>query len=301
MQYWSGEEWISVMNGVGGSWKERRSGVDVDAESVWLSDTPIETTKFRLAAWSDGVAPLWSFHIRGRGGTTWNWSEADTLLPDGTMSNHFKSILLQYVDSAEVEPWSYYVSPPFDLVGNSSSNKAHLSWSMYNSHYLDYYKIYRDLNSPATTLLDSVSQNALYYSYAYTDTGLTNGVAYYYRVTAVSIGGNETEFSNEVAVIPGGLDLNESNKIPKKFAIHPNYPNPFNPVTMLTYDLPEAANVSLIVYDMLGREVVKLIDNNVDAGSHQVQWNGHDLPSGIYIARLEIPEYTKSIKMLLLK
>ncbi|MCK4577265.1 MAG: DUF1565 domain-containing protein [Candidatus Marinimicrobia bacterium] len=92
----------------------------------------------------------------------------------------------------------------------------------------------------------------------------------------------------------------------KEFTLYQNYPNPFNPVSTIQYDLPQASNVSLIVYDLLGREVARLVDGYMEPGNHQVQWNGknssgRELPSGIYIARLVTPEYAKSIKMVLLK
>lgn len=80
----------------------------------------------------------------------------------------------------------------------------------------------------------------------------------------------------------------------------------FNPVTTLRYDLPVQAELVLTVYDLLGREVEQLVDGSQQPGYHQVVWNGRsaagkEVPSGIYIARLVTPEYTKSVKMLLLK
>jgi hypothetical protein len=80
-----------------------------------------------------------------------------------------------------------------------------------------------------------------------------------------------------------------------------NYPNPFNPVTTIRYDLPHASEVSLIVCDLLGREVARLVDGYLEPGYHEVLWNGRDFPSGIYIARLVTPGYSKAIKMVLLK
>ena len=107
-------------------------------------------------------------------------------------------------------------------------------------------------------------------------------------------------------IIGQGETTIEVLPIPTEFALHQNYPNPFNPNTTIMYDLPKVGEVSLIVYDLLGREVVRLVDGYVEAGYHQVVWNGtgvrgRNLPSGIYIARLVAPECTKSIKMVLLK
>ena len=93
---------------------------------------------------------------------------------------------------------------------------------------------------------------------------------------------------------------------PSSFNLAQNYPNPFNPVSTIRYDLPKAADVTLVVYDLIGREVTRLVDNHLQSGYHQVQWDGRDrrglkIASGIYIARLVTPQYSKSIKMLLLK
>ena len=69
----------------------------------------------------------------------------------------------------------------------------------------------------------------------------------------------------------------------------------------ILYELPKSSVVSLIVYDVLGREVPRLADSYLGSGSHQVEWEGEEFPSSIYIARLVTSGYAKSIKMLLLK
>ncbi len=107
-------------------------------------------------------------------------------------------------------------------------------------------------------------------------------------------------------IISGTADLADQQGMPTEFALHSNYPNPFNPSTIIRYDLPMAASVSLIVYDIIGREVVRLVDGHLEAGYHRVVWNGRDhrgreVPTGLYIARLFSPEYTRSIKLVLLK
>jgi hypothetical protein len=93
----------------------------------------------------------------------------------------------------------------------------------------------------------------------------------------------------------------ESPSLPQSLSLHQNYPNPFNPVTTIRYDLPQLSKVSLIVFDILGREVVRLVDGYEEPGYHQAQWNGREVPSGTYIGRLVTPGYSKSIKMVLLK
>ncbi len=96
------------------------------------------------------------------------------------------------------------------------------------------------------------------------------------------------------------------NGLPDTYYLAQNYPNPFNPTSTIRFDLPHASAGSLIVYDLMGREVVRLMEGAIEAGYHTRVWDGRDsfgraLPSGIFIARLVTPEYTKSIKMVLLK
>lgn len=94
--------------------------------------------------------------------------------------------------------------------------------------------------------------------------------------------------------------------LPAQFTLHQNYPNPFNPTTTLRFDLPEASEVYLVIYDLLGRQLVQLADGRREAGYHRIVWNGRDdrgrtLPTGLYIARIVTPEFTRSIKLVLLK
>ena len=88
--------------------------------------------------------------------------------------------------------------------------------------------------------------------------------------------------------------------------LHANYPNPFNPSTILRYDLPVAGDVALAIYDVKGREVNRLVNTLQQPGSYRVSWNGRGksgapMASGIYFARITGPDYSHSIKMVLLK
>jgi hypothetical protein len=122
--------------------------------------------------------------------------------------------------------------------------------------------------------------------------------------------GNATYFDTNVGeleiiqvwITEGALQLRDDAQFqPTKYALHHACPNPFNPTTTIRYDLPHASAVSLIVYDLLGQEVAKLVDGTLEPGHHQAQWNAHQVPSGVYIARLATLGYNRSIKMLLLK
>ena len=107
---------------------------------------------------------------------------------------------------------------------------------------------------------------------------------------------------------PGRLAIRDVSPsgLPTEFALAQNYPNPFNPATNIQFSLPMATPVSLVVYDILGREVAILLDWRVEPGHQQVTWNGRDTagreaPSGIYLHRMIMPKFRATIKMLLLK
>jgi hypothetical protein len=88
---------------------------------------------------------------------------------------------------------------------------------------------------------------------------------------------------------------------PNGFVLNQNHPNPFNPSTAITFEVPEAANVRLEVFDMLGRRVAQLVNGVVEAGSHTAFFDAQSLPSGTYIYRLATPSGTHTRKLLLLK
>lgn len=102
------------------------------------------------------------------------------------------------------------------------------------------------------------------------------------------------------------VGVTETNLKPIEFALYPSHPNPFNPSTTIRFDLPVGTDIRIVVYDLMCWEVVRLVDQHLDPGFHQVIWNGRDakgrgLPTGIYIARIVTREFSKSIKMVLLK
>ncbi|MBN1397212.1 MAG: T9SS type A sorting domain-containing protein [Bacteroidetes bacterium] len=93
-----------------------------------------------------------------------------------------------------------------------------------------------------------------------------------------------------------------NNKILSEFRLEQNYPNPFNPKTKITYSIVGTRHaVSLRIYDMLGREVVTLVDGVKNGGYHSVEWNAQNLPSGIYFYRLKAGSYIETKRMILLK
>jgi hypothetical protein len=90
-------------------------------------------------------------------------------------------------------------------------------------------------------------------------------------------------------------------ELPKVFSLAQNFPNPFNPSTRIRYQLPAASKVTLIVYDLLGREVAVLADEKKEPGNFEVEFNASGLASGVYIYRLTAGSYVSTRKMITLK
>ncbi len=89
--------------------------------------------------------------------------------------------------------------------------------------------------------------------------------------------------------------------LPETYALASNYPNPFNPSTEIRFTLPEASAVSLIVYDVMGREAERLLDKTLGAGYHEARWDATGLPSGVYLYRIEAGSFAQTRHMTLLK
>ena len=96
-------------------------------------------------------------------------------------------------------------------------------------------------------------------------------------------------------------NININTNIPNDFALYQNYPNPFNPVTSIKFDIDQLSHVRIIIYDLLGRKLTKLFENDLRAGNYILNWNAVNYPSGVYFYRLETEEFIAIKKMILIK
>ena len=102
--------------------------------------------------------------------------------------------------------------------------------------------------------------------------------------------------------VSGITDVQQINhNLPELFSLYQNYPNPFNPATRIRYEIPKASFVSLKIYDLLGREVATLVNEEKQSGSYEVEFDGSNLSSGIYFYRMQAGSYINTKKFVLLK
>ncbi|MCL5029106.1 MAG: T9SS type A sorting domain-containing protein [Bacteroidetes bacterium] len=97
------------------------------------------------------------------------------------------------------------------------------------------------------------------------------------------------------------VDNGKDKPLPRSFMLSQNYPNPFNPVTTIKYQIPAAAHVSLIVYDIIGNKIAALVDEEKPAGFYTVNFNAANLPSGVYFYRIIAGGFVQSKKLILMK
>ncbi|MCH8494697.1 MAG: T9SS type A sorting domain-containing protein [Balneolales bacterium] len=92
-----------------------------------------------------------------------------------------------------------------------------------------------------------------------------------------------------------------TSELPQTLELRQNFPNPFNPETTISFGLPEAGQGQLVIYDLMGREIGRLVDGNLGAGWHQVRWDASRLASGTYIYRIQVAGEAQSRVMTLIK
>ncbi len=121
-------------------------------------------------------------------------------------------------------------------------------------------------------------------------------------VTGISYG-NGTNFDFLTIKYTQGSRLNSvfNSEVPDNFKLHQNFPNPFNPATKIKLELPKESNTKIAVYDVLGNELSVVVDEWLEAGSYEFDWNGSGFSSGTYFYKLMTDEFTETKKMILLK
>ena len=177
----------------------------------------------------------------------------------------------------------------------AGNNEVALTWTTASELNNDYFEIQRSTSDDWTTVGTVEGTNeATGSSYDYTDRAVVNGVTYSYRLVSHDINGAVNEYEMTAEATP-------TAPLPTEYALDQNFPNPFNPTTTINYALKDAGFVTLRVYNLLGQEVANLVSQRMEVGNYSVNFDANTLPSGIYIYRLEVNDFSAQQKMVLLK
>ena len=160
------------------------------------------------------------------------------------------------------------------------------------------FEIERKASSPQSTVgnyekigfVNGNGNSNLPKNYSFVDNNVTAG-SYLYRLKQIDNDG-QFEYSKTIEV---------NFSTPNKFELSQNYPNPFNPSTTILFNLIEAENVKLTIYNILGQEIKTLLDEYKESGVYTINFNASDLNSGFYIYKLEAGSFTQTRKMTLIK
>ncbi|MEO8209156.1 MAG: T9SS type A sorting domain-containing protein [bacterium] len=122
------------------------------------------------------------------------------------------------------------------------------------------------------------------------------------QTTSFFIPTNSTQWKSVEFTLDSIVSVgNNSSNVPTGFSLNQNYPNPFNPVTIIRYVLPVSNYVNLTVYDLLGKEIKKLVDKKQSAGNYEINFDATNFPSGIYFYQLSTDGFTDTKRMVLIK
>ena len=117
-----------------------------------------------------------------------------------------------------------------------------------------------------------------------------------------TISNAETGFGiSDVGTISSITGIEDEKTTPVDYSLNQNFPNPFNPSTTIKYILPKAEKVRIVVYNLLGQKIITLLNKQMPVGSYEVEFTAKDLPSGVYLYRIEAGDYQEVKKMILMK
>ncbi|MEW6507812.1 MAG: T9SS type A sorting domain-containing protein [Bacteroidota bacterium] len=204
-------------------------------------------------------------------------------------------------------------SPPTNVsISGSYGSNPTIQWTPSNDPDINHYKIYRKKYNESsfaivgltaatsftdynvTVQYDFIEDDIFYYVKTVDNNGDSSSVSNYVNVLDIwasfNIGNDERESINAA--------IEESN--PTELSIS-NYPNPFNPVTTISFSIPEESNVLIRVYNVLGQELERIYDGKVLPGKHNTIWDGSKYSSGLYIIMLQTNDAIKTLKVMLAK
>ena len=170
---------------------------------------------------------------------------------------------------------------------------------IFPSFIYDFFSVEDSLNQGQIAYSDNIGLVKFYQ--------IHDGIEYSFELDSVIIlGGNGVlplEVGNEWNLVPPFLSIISENQLttPNNFQLYEPFPNPFNPTTSISFSIPEQSQTSLKVYDIKGKLISTLLNESMNVGHHQIEWNADGYPSGVYFVQLDAVEFTQTQKLMLVK
>ena len=231
-------------------------------------------------------------------------------LPSGTQLCNEASIVFDVEDPIITPPWCNVldfddpVSQMLALEPEQGDTIFTVSWDGFDpTSGVAEFLVYYSTNEGPYSLWKLTEETSAVF------TGAQDSTYSFYSV-ARDIAGN-FEQKRDVAEVSTTINMVTSSDeaetgIPYRFALHQNYPNPFNPSTTIRYDVPEAAHVTIVIYNVLGQKVADIVDREHQPGYHTVVWDGKNMfgnpvASGTYLYRIQAGDFTQVRKLMMIK
>jgi len=218
----------------------------------------------------------------------------DVTATDGT--NTTSAVTIQFDEQVPVELASF--------AGEVVKDNVVLNWATASQTNNAGFRVLRSTDQEnyevVSELISGAGTTDVLMPYSFTDESIPAAEQVFYVLEQIDLDGT-IHRSNPIEVVLGARFLN----LPSEFATAV-YPNPFNPATTISYDLPVEGDVSIVIYDAIGQEIRQLVSNGHVAGRYSVQWDakdalGRNVGSGVYIAKIKAGNFSATQKMLLLK
>jgi hypothetical protein len=201
----------------------------------------------------------------------------DVSLPVGlnsfSLAQHGQAILVEWRTSSELNNLGFNIlRSDFDTLSYNQINK---------------------------NLIEGKGNTSTETCYKYLDASVVSGHHYFYKLEQINYDGTRKSFvPKSIYLDPFGQ---HSNILPDEYSLLQNQPNPFNPSTMIHYQLPMINDAELVIYNQLGQKVVTLVSEKQEAGYYQVEWDASRFPTGVYYYRIKSGEFVDVKKMILLR
>ena len=227
-------------------------------------------------------------------------NDVHVIWKDNLGNNNGQNLRYKYDDQVPLAPQNLAVT-------SSQNNHPLLTWPKNNEPDVNYYTVERSGDGEFYWETIGQTSNTFYedqtVSYC---TSRCAGIELWYRIKAVDYYPHESSPSDAVVTMIDNNSLhkissNGEHQIPDEYSLANNFPNPFNPTTKITYALPKEGLVTIKVYDVLGNEVAELINGVKPEGFYEAEFNADNLPSGIYIYRMQAGKFTAVNKMILMR
>jgi hypothetical protein len=245
-------------------------------------------------------------------GNQWGNEGADSFTSIFSVSEANNDIFTVSTGASNLEMHQFDDIPAKPEALNSTSyyNHPKLYWNANNEPDIDNYKIFKDGNYLATTSNTYYVDNS---EIVYTIGGGNIKTYASYKINAVDNSSNTSVFSDSKHVVINGITSAEKiaadeviENVIETYELFSNYPNPFNPSTNISYQIPNDGFVNLVVYNALGQKVAELVNQEQTNGKYTVKFNASNLPSGVYIYKLNVSNgveigFSSTKKMILTK